>query len=780
MTNTDLVDHPSDIEAAVKMAQLFDCLLKTNKLASIKNREAMNVFLSRILFCFYAESTGIFKDNQVTQAVASCTKDDGSDVNEFLDALFLALDTPIGSPNRSELSTGIKAFPYVNGGLFKSKIATPSFSKNARCILIECGSLDWQKINPDIFGSMFQAVINSNQRGNLGQHYTSVPNIMKLIKPLFLDDLYQELNKSRKSAKRLHSLLIRLENIRIFDPAAGSANFLCIAYKELRVFEMEVIDAINTISNQQVMYYSGISLTQFYGIEIDGFAYQLAVLSLWLVEHQMNVAFEDKFGYSEPALPLRASGSIVLGNSLQMDWNKVCATTSRAGAPYEVYVCGNPPFLGWGVRDALQNKDMDTVFKGFKRHRFLDYVGCFFWKGAQYIKNNGSLAFVSTNSICQGEQVAMLWPHIFDLGLSISFAHQSFPWANNAKDKAKVHVVIVGLSSQKKNKIIYSLVNDQTTSVSVKNISPYLLAGSSICVASRPKPLSDVSVMTVGNVAKDGGGLVLDKAERFNIIESNPAAAAWIKPYIGGFEFVNSKERYCLWLVDATEADIDAMPLVKERLDIVRKMRLASDKADTRNHAATPHLFVEKMRQPTEGNYIIIPYTSSERRHYIPLGFIDSGTIASNSVNIISGATLYEFGVLTSAMHNDWMRVVGSRMKSDYRYAGTIVYNTFPWADTTESQRMAIEVLASKILSIRSGYSERTLGQIYDPDKMPEQLLAAHKALDKAVDIIYSGKPFKGASERMEHLFGRYETLISIENEISTINKTGRRRRAIV
>lgn len=755
-------EHPADVRASEKMGQLFDLIRERNDLTKAEDIHALNVFLTRLLFCFYAEDTGIFIDSQMTSAIQSFTRKDGSDVDEFFSALFTVLNLPDNSPERLSMPAHFQAFPYVNGGLFAVDEPIPELGAKARRLLIDCGTLNWSEINPDIFGSMFQAVVDEEQRGNLGQHYTSVPNIMKVIQPLFLDGLYEDLEKARGSEKKLQTLLVRLNNISVFDVACGSGNFILIAYKELRKFEMHVIDALNEVSQQEVMYYSNIRLTQFYGIEIDDFAHEIAILSLWLAEHQMNMVFKAKFGHADAALPLSDSGNIVCGNSLRLDWEEVCPKKNSRGEDREVYICGNPPFLGDGSRSKEQNEDLALCLSSFENKGRIDYIAAFFWKAAQYIKDGGSAAFVSTNSICQGSQVSTLWQPIFGLGIDIGFAYQSFPWSNNAKDKAAVHVVIVGLSKTLKNKTIYKEVDGVIQKSVVKNISPYLTSGSNLSVDAHEKPLCGQTSIVVGNMPTDGGNLLMTYDEKEVLVRNYPSAEKWVKQYVGASEFFKNDLRYCLWLVDASEEDIKQIPLIYCRVQAVKDMRLASKSPRTRRQAKTPHLFVQN-NQPKSGNYILVPIVSSERREYVPIGFLDSSVIASNAVNIIPNASFYEFGILTSMLHNTWMAAVGSRMKSDYRYSNTVVYNTFPWAETTKPQRDHIEVLAKEVLLTREDYVGKSLAELYDPDKMPDTLRAAHKALDLAVDKLYRHAPFRDNTERLEHLFGRYEKLVKAE-----------------
>lgn len=757
-------EHPADIRASEKMGRLFDQIKQINDFSKPEDIHALNVFLTRLLFCYYAEDTGLFAEDQFTKAIKSYTQEDGCDVSAFFTRLFYVLNQPNGSNARDVLAAHYTDFPYVNGSLFAAEEAVPEFNGSARKLLIDCGTLDWSEINPDIFGSMFQAVVDPGQRGNLGQHYTSITNIMRVLQPLAFDGLYKDLDKARKNKVKLQTLLERIGRIHFFDPAAGSFNFGLVAYKELRRFEMAVMDALNDLHDQNQMYFSGITLDQFYGIEIDDFAAEIAVLSLWIAEHQMNNAFKEKFGHAPASLPLGKAGNILCANSLRVDWREFCPKEDINGKPYEVYVCGNPPFLGDRNRSAEQNKDMDNVLSSFASHRKIDYICCFFWKGAQYIQDSGALAFVSTNSICQGVQVSTLWNPVFSLGVDINFAYQSFAWSNNAKNQAGVHVVIIGLSSNTTQKVIYKEVDGQMQKTIVSNISPYLIQGSNLSINPRPKPLCNVSPLIHGSVPKDGGFLLMNPEEMNDLVQKEPIAKRWVKQYIGASEFIRGDLRYCLWMKDASKQDIDNMPLVKRRLEGVYNMRSTSNAAGTRKTASTPHLFWFDS-QPLYGEYIIFPCVSSERREYVPIGFISSNVIASSSAYIIPNATFYELGVLTSIMHNTWLAAVCGRLESRYRYSATVVYNTFPWPDVTQPQRDYIESLAKEVLLTREDYVGRSLAELYDPNKMPDSLRAAHKTLDLAVDKLYRDTPFRDNSERLEHLFMRYEKLIAAEKQ---------------
>lgn len=584
---------------------------------------------------------------------------------------------------------------------------------------------------------------------------------MKVIQPLFLDSLQAELDKQQqvatsKRAKGLQSLLVRMGKIKVFDPACGSGNFLIVAYKELRKLEMAAIKALEEVDPQGFAM-SGLHLSQFYGIEIDDFACEIARLSLWLAEHQLNSLWQQEFGFAPPALPLRESGNIHSGNSLRLDWNLVCPK----GPEDEVYIIGNPPFLGTLGRSDGQRADMQAVFDGFKALGALDFVACWFWKGAKYIKDSRSeLALVSTNSICQGEQVATLWPAIFKLGLRIHFAYPTFPWANNARDKAAVHVVIVGLSSIAKQCHIYRQIEDDLQYERVRNISPYLIEGNNTAVTPQNTPIvSDVPPLLFGNKPTDGGNLLLNRNEYEDLITNEPQSEKLLKKVLGADEFINGIERWCLWLVDVNENELKKSPLVFERVQAVKDFRMRSPKASTKKKANTPHLFDEN-RHPQSGEYILVPSVSSERRLYVPLGIFDSNVVSTNRNYIIPNGTLYEFGVLSSLMHNDWMRLVTGRLESRYSYSSSVVYNTFPWPEKTELQRKEIEFLAEEVLLTRAEFPGRTLAELYDPDKMPTALLAAHQALDRAVDRLYRDRPFKDATERLSCLLARYEALV--------------------
>lgn len=747
-------ENPADVKAAVKMAKLFDEIKKDNPDNAPEFIHQLNVFLSRLLFCFFAEDTQIFADSQFTNAVESHTQTDGSDLDNYLSDLFKALNTP--NTNRTNLPEFLNKFPYVNGGLFADEIVIPKFSKTSRKVLIESGRQDWSAINPDIFGSMFQAVISVDQRGSLGQHYTSVPNIMKVIEPLFLNDLKEEFTKAKGNPKKLNELLYRLKNIKIFDPACGSGNFLIIAYKELRRLEMQVFKELGTMALSQI------SLSQFYGIELDDFAHEIAILALWLVEHQMNVEFFKTFGRTNPALPLTQAGNIVQGNATRLNWEEVCPKKEND----ETYILGNPPYLGASMQNLEQKSDMILVFKGFKNFKKLDYISCWFKKAADFVYNSVSkFAFVSTNSICQGEQVAWLWPYIFNLKLEISFAHTSFLWSNNAKDKAGVTVAIIGVRNiSNASKYLYSI--DRI--VHAININAYLInTPSKTIVGKRSKSLSIMPTMDYGNKATDGGGLILTLDEKNKILEKCPEASDFIKELIGSSEFIRGESRYCLWVEASNYHKAKEYKELQERFEIVKKSRLASTKPNTRLLAKFPYKF--EFISYNNSSSLIIPRVSSERREYIPIGFLDSNAVILDSAQALYNAEPFMFSVLSSKMHMAWVKTISGRLKSDYRYSNTLSYNTFPVPNISKNRKEELTQCTLAILEERSKHSEKTMAELYDPNKMPAGLKEAHRLNDLAVERCYRSTPFTTDEERLEYLFKLYEKMIQEEKEKETL-----------
>lgn len=773
-------ENPADVKAAERMARLFDEIKKDNPDDSAEAIHALNVFLSRLLFCFFAEDTDIFEEGQFTMAVASHTQTDGSDLNSYLDTLFQILNT--AEKNRNNLPAYLHEFPYVNGGLFKDKLNAPVFTRRSRQAIIDSGELDWSAINPDIFGSMIQAVISPEHRGGLGMHYTSVPNIMKVIEPLFLNDLYSAFEKAKGNPKKLKELLDRLGNLKIFDPACGSGNFLIIAYKELRRLEIQIIQHLQELkaaasgsddeseylslipksqldlaASYQVELFSRIQLSQFYGIELDDFAHEIAQLSLWLAEHQMNVEFKKEFGQTNPTLPLKEAGRIVHGNACRLDWEEVCP--KKEGD--ETYILGNPPYLGSSLQSTEQKTDMSKVFAGITGYKNLDYIASWFYKGSKYInRSNGKYSFVSTNSICQGEQVDILWTNILKMDQEIFFAYPSFPWKNNAKGNAAVIVSIIGVQNQHNgNKILFNdLIQREVT-----NISPYLIAGRSVIIKKRSKPISGLPQMEYGTKTVDGGNLTLTEEEKEKLIQKHPEIGNLIKPFIGSKEFINSIPRFCLAITQKDLESAQALPEIALRIERVREMRLKSKKAATRDRAQFPFEFGEP-RYKYSDSTILVPRVSSVRRNFIPFGFLAEDCVVSDSAQAIYNSEPWILGLLSSSMHVCWVKAVGGRLKSDYRYSSVICYNTFPFPAISDQQKQEITQCVFRILEEREKHSEKTLAQLYDPDKMPEGLREAHRANDEVIERCYRAKPFESDEERLEYLFRLYEKMIEEES----------------
>ncbi|GEM52592.1 putative DNA methyltransferase YeeA [Empedobacter brevis NBRC 14943 = ATCC 43319] len=746
-------DNKLDRDAAYKLGELYDILVVDNPHWIAQGSHQLNIFLSRLLFCFFAEDTGIFEVKSIfTESLANNTKKDGSDVDLFLTTLFKKLNTPEG---KGSFEPYFDKFPYVNGGLFRDDIQCPKFSTKARQILLDSGELDWSEINPDIFGSMIQAVADPSERNNLGMHYTSVVNILKLIKPLFLDELYDELEKNKGKIKGLEALLNRLGKIKFFDPACGSGNFLIITYKELRNLEIQIIkELLDLNATQRKIYFSEIKLSQFYGIEIKDFAHEMAILSLWLAEHQMNQVFELElldYGKSNPILPLKESGNITAGNAARVDWEIACPKKEND----EIYIIGNPPYLGSRNQDTEQKSDMELVFK--KDYKSLDYVSIWFYKGAKYIEEiNAQLAFVSTNSICQGLLVALTWPRILTDKLEIGFAYQSFKWINNAKGNAGVTVIIVGLRNYSTNpKYIFT----ESIAKEVKNINSYLIDGNNIFIGQQNKSISNFPSMNFGNMPADGGNLLFTPDEKEELILNNPLTKKYFKKVIGSTELINGIERWCLWFENE---DFDELNKIDELKNIFDKIRVTRNKSSRPKLADIPHLFAQ-ITQNTEKDFIIIPSVSSERRRYIPIDFLSKDNISTNLCMIISDAQPWLFGVLHSKMHMIWVDAVGGKLKTDYRYSAKLCYNTFPFPTLSEKKKETINQYVFAILDERAKYPEKTMAWMYNPETMPSGLKQAHKELDLAIEQIYRLAPFYSDEERLEYLFKLYDEMTTKE-----------------
>jgi hypothetical protein len=752
-------EDPVNIEAAKLMGKLHDRLTE----CGFRGHD-LEILLTRLLFCMFAEDTAIFEKHAFLEFVENRTSEDGSDLGAYLAQIFQILNTP---PERrmKTLDEQLRAFPYVNGGLFRETIQIAQFDRAMRDALTECCYLDWSRISPAIFGSLFQAAMNPAERRALGAHYTSEKNILKALNPLFLDALRSELdaikaapNNASKRAK-LEEFHRRLGVVRVFDPACGCGNFLIVAYRELRRLELDAVKEMETFSKgAQIITLNllRVSVGQFYGIELEEFPARIAEVAMWLIDHQMNLEASLHFGQYYTRLPISDSAHIVHANALRTDWQAVLPAAECS------YVVGNPPFVGAKFMSETQRADIADVAKNVRNAGLLDFVTAWYLKAAEYMQGTSiRAAFVATNSISQGEQVGALWGELLARKIHIHFAHRTFKWTNEAPGKAAVHCVIIGLGTfEITNKTLfdYDDGSDEPHATVVINISPYLIAAGNTLVQSRSTPLCNVPLIGIGNKPIDGGNYLFTVEQKEEFIRTEPAAAAFMRPWIGADEFLHNYQRWVLWLGDCPPELLRKMPEALKRVEAVRKFRLASVSAPTRKIAATPTRFhVENM---PESSYLLIPSVSSERRFYIPIGFMPREVIASNLCLIIPNATPYHFGVLSSQMHNVWTRYVCGRLKSDYRYSSSIVYNNFPWAESpTEAQKQAVERAAEAVLAARQEFPASSLADLYDPLAMPPALRKAHTELDKAVDRCYrsTGKAFGSEQERITFLFELYE-----------------------
>ena len=769
-------ESPADVKAAEKLAKLHDELRSYNEFRSNDDLHDLNIFISRLLFCFFAEDTGIFEENLFTSSIQRYTKEDGSDISDYLDWSFNIMDVSL---RRSDTPSIIKQFPYVNGGLFSKHIQIPKMGAKARRIIIECGELNWKDINPDIFGSMIQAVVNPEERANQGMHYTSVPNIMKVINPLFMDELRGEYNKlneeyeqllqmkkigaiketefyagCRPLSRKCQALLARMSKMKFFDPACGSGNFLIITYKCLRFLEMDILSLqLKCQADTQSMFVdnSVITLDQFYGIELLDFPHEVAMLSLWLAEHQMNTKLNENFGVNTKALPLKNITQIVCGNACRIDWNRVCPHTPEE----EVFIFGNPPYLGARLQNEEQKADMKAAMGKEIAYNNLDYISTWFYSGAKYIANSSAkLAFVTTNSISQGEQVALLWPSIIEKGVEIAFAYHSFKWSNNAKYNAGVTCIIIGLrSNSNEPKYLFEGTNKKK----VNNITPYLTDGNVLLIEKASKSICGLKEMSFGSMPNDGGALILDEYEKDQLIGSNSNVSSFIKPLVGSDEFLHSYKRYCLWITEDSLSIALQNPSIYQRIKRCKEARLASKRSSTNKLAEFPYRFGEIRYKEEE--CIIVPEVSSEKRPYIPIGYMAKGTVITNRAFAIYGAPIWLFGVISSAIHLLWTKTFCGRLETRYNYSATLCYNTFPFPKISEEKKREIESAAENVLITREYYPEKTLAELYDPDKMPQNLREAHSKLDDIVESCYPGYPFASDEARLECLFKLYEKM---------------------
>ena len=758
-------EDPANLKAAAIMADLHDAVAGGNY-----DPRAIERLLVRLLFCLFADDTGIFEAAQFELFIENRTREDASDLGSQLNALFDVLNTP---PERRprHLVEDLNAFPYVNGELFAERLPTAGFNRQMRNRLVAACRFDWSRISPAIFGSLFQGIMDAEERRQIGAHYTSERDILKVIRPLFLDDLRAEFDRikrdrSTRRTDRLHSFLNKLASLRFLDPACGCGNFLAIGYRELRRLEHEVLMVLyNNFSGAQEAFtadefakLSQVDVNQFYGIEIGEWPARIAETALWLTDHQMNIELSLETGNLFQRIPLRAAPHIKCANALRFDWNELLPANECS------YVLGNPPFVGKHLMTPEQKADVGAIWGNYKGSANLDYVTCWYVKVVGYTKSNPiPCAFVSTNSISQGEQVAYLWDYLYQHGIHINFAHRTFKWQSEAKGAAHVYVVIVGFSRiehKEKSLYEYAQLTGEPHLTIVPSISPYLTVGSEIIVRSRSKPLCNVPPTIYGNKPTDNGHLIVEPEDYAFITEKHPELLQFIRPLVCAHEYLHGLDRFCFWLKCADVLEAGRNPYLRKRIEAVRDFRLESKKKPTQEAASIAYLFAE-IRQP-DNDYIVIPRHTSENRAYIPFGYFGTNVIVHDSCTALPNATPYHFGVLTSTMHMAWVRQVCGRLKSDYRYSAKLVYNNYPWPmEATKTQQTKVTECAGNILSERQGYLDdgATLADLYDPLTMPAPLLKAHQNLDRAVDRCYRSKPFASERERVEYLFQLYEQL---------------------
>jgi len=762
-------EDPVNIKAAERMGRLHDALK-----ASGYSGHALEVLLVRLLFCLFADDTGIFQPAQsFRDFVEERTAPDGSDLGPRLGQLFQVLNTHEGQRSKN-IDEQLGQFAYINGRLFEETLPMADFSTAMREALLDACALDWSAISPAIFGSLFQSIMDEKARRNLGAHYTSEANILKLIKPLFLDELHAEFERVKGHRNKLFEFHKKLRQLTFFDPACGCGNFLVISYRELRELELKVLRADHELSAHKgqltvdVHGLIGVNVDQFFGIEIEEFPAQIAQVALWLVDHQMNLRVSVEFGLYFARIPLKSSPQIRHANALRLDWNEVLPAERCS------YVLGNPPFVGAKFMDDAQREDTRLVFEGIDNSGLLDFVGAWYVKAARYMHYAPACrsAFVSTNSITQGEQVGVLWGWMLSQGIRIQFAHRTFNWSNEARGKAAVHCVIVGfgLKDQVDKTIFeYEDIKGSPLAVLAKNINPYLVDAPDVVLPRRSQPICDVPEIGIGNKPIDDGNYLFSTEERDEFIALEPKSEKWFRRWLGADEFLNGYERWCLWLGDCPPSELRAMPEAMKRVQAVKNARLASKSAPTRKLADTPTRFhVENM---PESSYLVLPEVSSERRVFIPFGFENPETLCSNLVKVAPNASLLHFGVLSSTMHNAWVRATCGRLESRYRYSKDIVYNNYPWPGfagepLSDKHRTAIEQAAQCVLDARDQFASSSLADLYDPLTMPPALLKAHQKLDTAVDAAYqpSGgkKSYASDAERVAFLFDLYQRITSL------------------
>lgn len=758
-------EDPANIQATERLANLHDRLEEGGYRGHDLER-----FMVRILFCLFAEDTNIFDPAAFTHFITHKTRPDGSDTGAQLGRLFEVLNTPLDR-RQANLDEDLAAFPYVNGELFAERLNFADFNAAMRTALVGCCTFKWEKISPAVFGSLFQEIMKPRERRQIGAHYTSERDILKLIRSLFLDELRERFERMRNDRLALARFHRELGDLRLLDPACGCGNFLVIAYRELRRLEMDVIQARfgDNPAEGDIRAEARLNVGQFYGIEIEEWPVRIAEVAMWLMDHQMNAELFSRFGQVKATTPLTRSPHIVQGNALQMDWNEVLRAAPTTNARGEItepgcaYVLGNPPFIGKKARNASQQADMEAIFGDTRGAGNLDYVCCWYAVAARYMRAKPSIraAFVSTNSITQGEQAGVIWPHLFRQGVRINFAHRTFSWTSEARGRAHVHVVIIGFALEDdRTKYIwdYDADPEHATRSTVPFIGPYLVASPTV-LANRSKPISSVPEMAFGSMPNDDGNLLIENYETLEQIRDEcPQAVPYLRELAAAWEYLNGERRWCLWLVDAPPAVIRQCAEIRRRVEAVRAYREASTRPTTRELADSPALFGER-RQPVT-RYVLIPRHSSETRAYIPMSYFDPSVIAHDSCLTLAGASLYELGMLHSAMHMAWVRQVCGRLESRYRYSARLVYNNYPWPQEPAAEsRERVETAAQAVLDARAQFADSTLADLYDPNAMPAALRRAHDALDRAVDRCYRNQPFANERLRLEYLFNLYDQL---------------------
>jgi hypothetical protein len=772
-----VAESQADIKAAGRLAKLHDEIERCNPdwLAPEK-RHPLNQFLTRVLFCMFAQSTGSFSQDLFVKTVSQYGGPDGEDLQSLLKQIFDVMNVP--EDRREGVPAHIRAFPYVNGGLFAESTQVPVFNKRAKRMLVEAAQLDWKEINPDIFGSMIQAVVDTEMRGDLGMHYTSVPNIMKVLQPLFLMSLEEEFDRARghrEERSLLRKLLTRISKIRVFDPACGSGNFLIIAYRELRTLEMRIFQRLDEVSGGTMTWreQSGVRLSNFYGIELADFAAETAKLSLWIAEYQMNQRFKGLFGEAPKSFPLREGGHIVCDNALRADWLEVCppptktvqkenvfdlarvekahASETVADDEVETYIVGNPQFEGAREQSKSQKDDMRYCMARYEGVNSLDYVCCWFEKASSYLAQvKGAAGYVSTSSICQGQSVSLFWKRLLALDIEIHFAYRPFLWRNNAKQNAAVTCVIVGLRRPaRQTKFIYDDANRKL----VSNISPYLTENPNVFVEKRMTPIDNRPELVMGNQSIEGGNLILTTAEKSRLLSMAPEAERFIRPLYGANDFVQGVPRYCIWVRDDEREAAFSIPALAERFSKVEEYRrTGGEVAQSLTHIPYRFRYVHEARE----SMLLIPRHTTDRRDYIPIGLLDASPIVTDGIQVIYDADMYWFSILSSRMHMSWTKAVAGRIKADPRYSNTLVYNNFPLPELRASDVSVLEEHAWSVIAARESHPGKTIDWLYDPETMPGNLLEAHRALDEMLEKAYIGRTFRNETERLEHLFKLY------------------------